>query len=221
MLYKGMSVNHLVVTNLGADGAGEGGFASSPNIWYLCKNRRNKLDMTKRIFPIAALAAFLMAAPCAIAQDKVQESPVVYFTRDISPEGLLKVYKALDKFCLDQVMNLPQDKNNDTKALLNRIEQRHGTRIVFRGEEMGLGSTKYQVVDLDAKPGQSALDVIFSRKSVRTYADKPVSEEQEETLLKAAMAAPTGMNVQPWRFVVVRDQPKDKWKPENIHYDKW
>ena len=54
MLYKGMSVNHLAVTNFGADGAGEGGFASSPNIWYLCKNGRNKLDMTKRIFPMAA-----------------------------------------------------------------------------------------------------------------------------------------------------------------------
>ena len=52
----------------------------------------------------------------------------------------------------------------------------------------------------------SALDVIFSRKSVRTYTDQPVSEEQVEILLKAAMAAPTGMNVQPWRFVVVRDQ---------------
>ena len=52
----------------------------------------------------------------------------------------------------------------------------------------------------------SALDVIFSRKSVRTYTDQAVSEEQVETLLKAAMAAPTGMNIQPWRFVVVRDQ---------------
>ena len=52
----------------------------------------------------------------------------------------------------------------------------------------------------------SALDTIFSRKSVRSYTDQPVSEEQVETLLRAAMAAPTGMNVQPWRFVVVRDQ---------------
>jgi len=52
----------------------------------------------------------------------------------------------------------------------------------------------------------SALDVIFSRKSVRSYADQPVSDEQVETMLRAAMAAPTGMNVQPWRFVVVRDQ---------------
>ncbi len=52
----------------------------------------------------------------------------------------------------------------------------------------------------------SALDVIASRKSVRTYTDQPVSDEQVETILRAAMAAPSGMNVQPWRFVVVRDQ---------------
>lgn len=52
----------------------------------------------------------------------------------------------------------------------------------------------------------SALEVIMSRKSVRTYTDQPVTDEQVETLLRAAMAAPTGMNVQPWRFVVVRDQ---------------
>ena len=55
---------------------------------------------------------------------------------------------ALDKFCLDQVFNLPNDENNDTKALLERINQRHGTRIVYRGEETGLGTTKYTVVEL-------------------------------------------------------------------------
>lgn len=55
---------------------------------------------------------------------------------------------ALDKFCLDQVFNLPNDENNDTKALLERINQRHGTRIVYRGEEAGLGTTNYKVVEL-------------------------------------------------------------------------
>ena len=51
----------------------------------------------------------------------------------------------------------------------------------------------------------SALDTIFSRKSVRSYTDQAVSDQQVETILRAAMSAPTGMNVQPWRFVVVRD----------------
>ena len=55
---------------------------------------------------------------------------------------------ALDKFCLDQVMNLPNDENNDTKALIDRINQRHGVRIVYRAEENGMGSTKYKVVEL-------------------------------------------------------------------------
>ena len=62
-----------------------------------------------------------------------------------------------------------------------------------------------------AQEQQSALDNIFARKSVRSYTDEPVSPEQVETILKAAMAAPSGMNMQPWRFVVVTDQKvKDK-----------
>ena len=57
----------------------------------------------------------------------------------------------------------------------------------------------------------AALDNIFSRKSVRSYTDQDVTPEQVETILKAAMAAPSGMNVQPWRFVVIRNQDtKDK-----------
>lgn len=58
---------------------------------------------------------------------------------------------------------------------------------------------------------KAVLDNIASRKSVRSYTGQDVTPEQVETILKAAMAAPTGMNVQPWRFVVVREQAvKDK-----------
>ena len=55
---------------------------------------------------------------------------------------------------------------------------------------------------------QSALDVIMTRTSVRRFTGEPVSREQLETILKAGMAAPTAMNVQPWRFVVVTDKEK-------------
>lgn len=51
----------------------------------------------------------------------------------------------------------------------------------------------------------SALDVIMSRYSVRSYTGEKVTEAQLETLLRAGMAAPSGMNQQPWRFVVVND----------------
>ena len=57
----------------------------------------------------------------------------------------------------------------------------------------------------------AVLEIIHSRKSVRSYTDEPVAPEQVQTLLKAAMAAPSGRNLQPWRFVVVTKQDtKDK-----------
>jgi nitroreductase len=49
------------------------------------------------------------------------------------------------------------------------------------------------------------IDVILARRSIRKYTDQPVSKELLETLVKAAMAAPSAMNAQPWEFVVVTD----------------
>lgn len=54
----------------------------------------------------------------------------------------------------------------------------------------------------------SALDVIMSRTSIRSFTGDSVSQDQLETILKAGMAAPTAMNGQPWRFVVVTDKDK-------------
>lgn len=48
-------------------------------------------------------------------------------------------------------------------------------------------------------------DPILSRRSIRKYTDAPVSDEDTEALLRAAMAAPSAGNQQPWHFVVVRD----------------
>jgi len=47
-------------------------------------------------------------------------------------------------------------------------------------------------------------NVIYARRSIRAYTEEPVTGEQVELLLKAAMAAPSGSNLQPWHFVVVR-----------------
>jgi len=48
------------------------------------------------------------------------------------------------------------------------------------------------------------LDLIFGRRSVRRYAPGEIPAEQVATLLEAAMAAPSAMTKDPWRFVVVR-----------------
>lgn len=50
---------------------------------------------------------------------------------------------------------------------------------------------------------QAVLDNIATRTSIRNYDDRPVEKEKVEKLLRAAMAAPTAMNRQPWYFIVV------------------
>lgn len=50
------------------------------------------------------------------------------------------------------------------------------------------------------------MDPIFERVSVRKYEDRPVEDEKIERLLRAAMAAPSGVNQQPWEFYVVKNK---------------
>ena len=50
------------------------------------------------------------------------------------------------------------------------------------------------------------LDAIHTRRSIRTYLDRPVPEELIQKLLAAAMQAPSARNQQPWQFVVIDDR---------------
>ena len=59
-----------------------------------------------------------------------------------------------------------------------------------------------------APAGPSVMEVIMTRTSIRAFTGEAVSREQLETVLKAGMAAPTAMNSQPWRFVVLTDQER-------------
>lgn len=44
---------------------------------------------------------------------------------------------------------------------------------------------------------------VFSRRSVRTFSDKPLEAEKLEEIVKAGIWAPTGGNAQPWEFIIV------------------
>ncbi|MFI3305808.1 MAG: nitroreductase family protein [Rikenellaceae bacterium] len=50
------------------------------------------------------------------------------------------------------------------------------------------------------------LKSIHERTSVRSYTERTVSKEQLVELVKAGMAAPSSMNRQPWRFVVIQER---------------
>lgn len=52
------------------------------------------------------------------------------------------------------------------------------------------------------------MKAIFERVSIRRYQDRPVEREKILALLRAAMAAPSAANQQPWEFYVVTDREK-------------
>jgi nitroreductase len=54
--------------------------------------------------------------------------------------------------------------------------------------------------------GQAAIENIMTRTSIRQYKDQPVEQEKIDIMLKAAMAAPTAVNLQPWHFIVITDK---------------
>jgi len=57
-----------------------------------------------------------------------------------------------------------------------------------------------------ADNGQAAIENIMTRTSIRQYKDQPVEQEKIDIMLKAAMAAPTAVNLQPWHFIVIDDK---------------
>lgn len=52
------------------------------------------------------------------------------------------------------------------------------------------------------------LSLIFARRSIRAYTGEPVGDAELQALLEAAMAAPSGNDRQPWRFVAVRERAR-------------
>ena len=53
---------------------------------------------------------------------------------------------------------------------------------------------------------EAALENIMTRVSVRHFTGEKIGDEQIDILLRAAMAAPSAINKQPWAFVVVTDE---------------
>ncbi len=50
------------------------------------------------------------------------------------------------------------------------------------------------------------LEEIKTRKSVRSYNDTPISDETLNEILEAGRLAPSWVNVQPWKFIVIKDE---------------
>ena len=57
---------------------------------------------------------------------------------------------------------------------------------------------------------EDVFDVIRKRRTIRKFTDQEVSREQIDLLLEMAMCAPNRLNHQPWHFIVIQDQGKQK-----------
>lgn len=79
---------------------------------------------------------------------------------------------------------------------------------------------------------QAFYELMNSRRTVRHFSDEPVPFELIETAVRTAATAPSGANLQPWHFVVVRDAEvkkqirlaAEKEEYENYHGrmpDRW
>lgn len=58
---------------------------------------------------------------------------------------------------------------------------------------------------------EQILKAIFARRSIRKFIqNKAVEKDKLEILLKAAMAAPSACNIQPWDFIIIEDKESIK-----------
>lgn len=64
------------------------------------------------------------------------------------------IMASLDPVAVDQALSgqgvqLPGKPGDDNKPLIQRINRQHGTYITDYAEKIGLGSKKYELIDLD------------------------------------------------------------------------
>ena len=59
----------------------------------------------------------------------------------------------------------------------------------------------------DARSGTDDLwEAIYTQRAIRRWKDEPVPEDLIWKVIEAGTKAPSGSNLQPWRFVVIQDQ---------------
>lgn len=66
----------------------------------------------------------------------------------------------------------------------------------------------------------SFLELAKNRYSCRKYLDKPIEKEKLEYVLEAGRVAPSAVNFQPWKFIVVQETSNLK-KIHEVYHREW
>ncbi len=64
----------------------------------------------------------------------------------------------------------------------------------------------------------TTIETILNRRSVREYTDETISEKDINTILDCARWAPSGLNNQPWKFIVIQDENTITKLAQCTHY---
>jgi nitroreductase len=62
------------------------------------------------------------------------------------------------------------------------------------------------------------LEAIYNRRSIREYTQEEISTELIREIVKAGIWAPSGLNNQPWRFVIVQNPEIKEELAQQTHY---
>lgn len=62
------------------------------------------------------------------------------------------------------------------------------------------------------------LDAIINRRSIRNYTEQEVADDLVREIITAGIWAPSGLNNQPWRFVIIKDRDIRAQLAEQTHY---
>jgi nitroreductase len=81
-----------------------------------------------------------------------------------------------------------------------------GATMVFAAPAAATSAPEVVTTGISGTADMDTLTAIFTRRSVRKYSDKPVSDATVKLLLQAAMSAPPAKNAQSWEFIVIRDK---------------
>ncbi len=103
----------------------------------------NYFDNGKKVIYIAVMNNMTVDCDCVATPEPVK----------LKDYGILASLDpvALDKACVDIIFNMTPSEGNDNQPLIERINRQHGIHTIEWAEEIGLGSTNYTLVNIDAK----------------------------------------------------------------------
>jgi nitroreductase len=96
---------------------------------------------------------------------------------------------------------------SDVARSAPRVNERYGIYHFFGVDPEGRG-LEFQSFENPVPPSIDGLELLTTRRSIRTYRPEPPPSELIDRILSIAKVAPSARNTQPWEFVMTRDRER-------------